>query len=69
MTDLAEARKALEFLELQINKKPHRSDTGNIAYAAMRLDIHLPAILQCLQAAEQAQAVREQGELPKISAW
>lgn len=28
-----------------------------------------PAILQCLQAAEQAQALREQGELPKVSAW
>lgn len=64
MTDLTEARKALEKLENALARKRF-----GVFESATRLERYIPAILQCLQAAEQAQALREPGDLPKVSAW
>lgn len=68
MTDLTEARKALERLSNELHDM--FLSGGGVFNSAKELRPHIPAILQCLQAAEKAQALRdEQGALPKVSAW
>lgn len=69
MTDLTEARKALEAVVKECTTDTEHVDVLCVADAVLDMMPHLPTILQCLQAAEQAQAVGEQGALPKVSAW